>query len=380
MTKAVARGAFGPTAVALAAAAVLAAAPIARGENLVTVRAVYFREPSTRVVQPIAEISRDLPHGWDVRASYLLDAITSASMAAGTLTGDNIFTEIRNEVGLQVGKRIGRTQLNVGYHYSAESDYWSHTVNAAAAQHLWGDTGLLQASGGVSFDSMSSRGRTPSCAKPGELDCYLRSYFGGVGYTQIVSPVFIVQASVEAAYLDGFQANLYRSVTNLGYEAVPNTRLRVAVAPRAAYYVPGSGSGFQLHYRYYRDSWSVDSHTIEVRYYQALSDDLELRLSFRQYFQTPADFWCDWKPDPGCYGVDARYYPADPKLAPVRTSMPEIKLSWEAAGLRDTPFLGWFAAGTFEISYGRFIQSSSSQSGGNFGNAHLLQVGYAMPY
>lgn len=350
-------------------------ASIARGENLVTVRAVYFREPSTRVVQPIAEISRDLPSGWDVRASYLLDAITSASIAAGTLAGDNIFTEIRNEVGLQVGKRIARTQINLGYHYSAESDYWSHTVNAAVAQHVWEDTGLLQVSGGVSLDSMSSRGRTPACARPGELDCYLHAYFGGLGYTQILSPVFIVQAGVEAGYLSGFQANLYRSVPNHGYEAVPDTRLRVAVAPRVAYYFPSTGSGVQLHYRYYRDSWSVDSHTVEGRFYQALSDDLELRLSFRQYFQTAADFWCDWMATPQCYGQDARYYPGDPKLAPVRTSMPEIKLSWEAARLRDTPFLGWFAAGTFEISYARYFQSNAA-----LGNAHLLQVGYAMPY
>jgi Protein of unknown function (DUF3570) len=372
-----ARRAWGAAAIALS---VMVAPAEARAENLVTVRAVYFREPSTRVVQPIAEITRDLPGGWDVRATYLLDAITSASVAAGTLTGDNTFTEIRNEVGLAVGKRIAGTQINVGYHYSAESDYWSHTLNGAVAQHLWGDTGLLQASGGASFDSMSARGRTPSCAKPGELACYLRAYFGGVGYTQILTPVFIVQASVEAGYLSGFQANLYRSVPGHGYEAVPDTRLRLAVAPRAAYYLPGTGSGFQLHYRYYRDSWSVDSHTIEGRYYQELTDDLELRLSFRQYFQTPADFLCDWMASvrenaPSCYSPDARYYPGDPKLAPVRTSMPEVKLMWEAAGLRGTPFFGWFAAGTFEISYAYYFQSSST-----FGNAHLLQVGYAMPY
>lgn len=360
------------------AAAALTAVAVPRptaAENLVTIRAAYFREPSTRVVQPIAEIARDLPSGWDVRASYLLDAITSASVAAGTLTGDNIFTEIRNEVGLQVGKRTGNTQVRVGHHYSAESDYWSHTFTAAVAQHIWGDTGVVQASGGLGFDSMSSRGRTPACAKPGELDCSLRSYFGGVGYTQIISSQFIAQASAEAGYLNGFQANLYRSVPNHGYEQVPDTRFRFAFAPRAAYYFPSTGTGLQLHYRYYRDSWSVDSHTVEGRVYQALTADLELRVGYRHYFQTPADFWCDWMAAPGCYAPDARYYPGDPKLAPVRTYMPEVKLSWEAERLRGVPFFGWFAAGTFEISYAHYFQSSAT-----LGNAHLLQVGYAMPY
>jgi hypothetical protein len=246
------------------------------------------------------------------------------------------------------------------------------------AQHLWGDTGLLQGSLGASFDSMSSLSRTP--CKVGEFECYLQSYFGGVGYTQIVSPVFIVQASVEAGYLTGFQANLYRSVPGHGYEVVPDTRMRLAVAPRAAYYFPSTGSGVQLHYRYYRDTWSVDSHTVEGRFYQELTDNLELRLSFRQYFQMPADFWCDWMTavqsvSRSCYGPDARYYPGDPKLAPVRTSMPEVRLSWEAASLRDTPFFGWFAAGTFEISYARYIKSTAS-----LGDAHLVQVGYSIPY
>jgi hypothetical protein len=69
--------------VALAVIVAASVAPTtAPAENLVTVRAVYFREPSTRVVQPIVEIARDLPAGWDVRANYLLDAITSASVAA----------------------------------------------------------------------------------------------------------------------------------------------------------------------------------------------------------------------------------------------------------------------------------------------------------
>jgi hypothetical protein len=348
---------------------------LTRAENLVTIRGVYFREPSTRVVQPIAEISKDLPHGWEVRANYLLDAITSASVAAGTLNGDNIFTEIRNEVGLQVSKRFAQTQASLGYHYSAESDYWSHSINAAVAQHVWGDTGVLLASGGVGFDSMISRGRTPACAPRGELACHLRSYFGGLAYSQILGPRLIVQGSAELSYLSGFQANLYRSVPNLGYEQVPDTRWRLALAPRIAYYFPSSGTGLQLHYRYYRDSWSVDSHTVEGRVYQTLTADLEVRLSYRHYFQTPADFWCDWMAHPDCYASTARYYPSDPKLAPVTTDMPEIKLSWEAFRLRDVPFFGWFAAGTFEISYARYFQSSQP-----LGNAHLLQVSYAMPY
>jgi hypothetical protein len=54
--------------------------------------------------------------------------------------------------------------------------------------------------------------------------------------------------------------------------------------------------------------------------------------------------------------------------------MPEVKLMWDAARLRGVPFFGWFAEGSFEISYARFIQNTS------FGDAHLLQMGYTLPY
>ena len=59
---------------------------------------------------------------------------------------------------------------------------------------------------------------------------------------------------------------------------------------------------------------------------------------------------------------------------PVHTEYPEVQLIWQAEALRPFPFFRWFAAGTFEISYGHYFQSTS------FGNAHVLQTGYRMPY
>jgi hypothetical protein len=48
-----------------------------------------------------------------------------------------------------------------------------------------------------------------------------------------------------------------------------------------------------------------------------------------------------------------------------------MQLVWQADALRDVPFLRWFSAGAFEISYGYYFQSTV------FGGAHLLQTGYA---
>jgi Protein of unknown function (DUF3570) len=359
-----------------------------RAEDRVTIRGAYFREPSTRVIQPMVEITKDLPGGFDLDAHYLVDTITSASAAAGT-TVDSIFTEVRNEVGLGVGKNWDRTRVTLSYKYSAESDYWSHALWASLARRFWGDTATIGAFGGFSLDSVGFRGRTPPCLAADGFSCPLDSVFAGVAYTQVLSPVAIAQVNLDSSTLWGFLANPYRQVANVGPEVLPERRLRTALSARVAYYVPEAWTGFQLQYRYYRDfypgslggasdPWGLSASTIEGRVYFRLRRDLEVRLLYRQYFQQPPNFWCDVPTNPGCTPAQSMppssYASTDPALGPVRTEYPEVKLIWDADALREVPFLRWFAAGTFEISYGRYIQNDA------FGSAHVLQTSYSMPY
>jgi hypothetical protein len=377
------------------------------GDDVVSVRGAYYREASTRVIQPMVEVRRDAPsEGLDVDAHFLIDSITSASAAAGTAV-DNVFTEIRDEVGLRVRRRFERSDVVLSYKYSAESDYWSHSVGASYGSRLWDDTAALRLSFGRSFDTMTNKSQMPTCAPNMTAPrCTLDTWYAGVSYSQVLSPVAIAQVSYEAVYLDGFQGNVYRTVPsfNNAPEYLPPHRLRNAITPRIAYYLPGSGTGFQLHYRFYfdlypgdyatpSDPWRLIGNMIEGRVYQQLTPTLEVRLLFRYYRQNHPRFWCapPTRPTtlpptdfcamstdpPSGYrtGADgAKYFTSDPKLAPIHTEYPELQLVWDADALRDVPFLRWFAAGSFEISYGYYYQSDS------FGNAHVLQTGYRLPY
>ena len=361
-----------------------------RAEDRVTIRGAYYREPSTRVIQPVVEITKDLPNGFDLTAHYLVDTITSASAAAGTSV-DSIFTEIRNEVGLGVGKTWDRTRLTLSYKYSAESDYWSHAWWASLSQVLWGNTATVGAFGGLSLDSVGFRTRTPSCRAADNFSCPLNSAFGGLGYTQVWSPVFLTQINLDVAYLDGFLANPYRQVAGIGPEVFPDQRLRTAISVRAGYYFPEIETGLQAQYRYYRDfypgalqpgesqdPWGLSASMLEGRIYHRLSRDLEVRFLYRQYFQQPPAFWCDVPANAGCgptsISVSPTYASSDPAIGPIRTEYPEVKLMWDADSWQSIPFFRWFAAGTFEVSYGRYFQNDA------FGDAHVLQTGYSMPY
>jgi hypothetical protein len=374
--------------VAAGALVVAAASRPARGDDYVTLRGAYYRELSTRVIQPTLEVERDdVATGVDVKAHFLVDAITSASVAAGTSV-DSIFTETRNEVGLTLRKRWSRAEATLGYKYSAESDYWSHAVGGSLARRLWGDTARLALSFGINRDTVYRPGLTPLCAQAPSTTCWLHGYFLGASYTQVLSPVWLAQVSVESTRLSGAMANFYRAVPNHDYEVLPGTRLRNALSGRLAYYVPRTGTALRLLYRYYFDlrpcdlggspcdaggePWNVRSHTLEGRVYQPLTRSLDVRLSYRWYYQSHANFWRA----PGAMPLDesAAYVSTDPKLGPVTTKYPEVKVFWLADALADVPVLGWLSAGTFDVSYGYFIQSTT------FKNAHLLQLGYTMPY
>ena len=371
----------------------LAAGPV-RADDYVSVRGVYYREPSTRVVQPIVEVERDSPSGIDVGAHFLIDAITSASASAGT-GRDVIFTETRNEAGLMLRKRWSRSEISAGYRYSAESDYWSHSVGISGATRLWADTATLRLALGRNFDSMASRLRLPDCAVAPSTSCPLDVWFAGVSYTQVLSPVAILQANFDSAYLEGFQGNLYRTIPDGRFEVLPypagglvgqGRRMRHAAAVRLGYYFPETATGIQVAYRYYwdwfpgtsatpYDPWNLRSHTGEARVFQEIAPDLELRVLYRVYWQPHgAAFWCDTVANRSCYLPTDPYYSNDPKLGAVTTHYPEAKLYWRAEALRPYPFFRWFAAGSFEIAYGHYFQST------NFGGAHVLQAGYTMPY
>jgi Protein of unknown function (DUF3570) len=374
------------TLAALTLAAPWLAASAARADNHVTLRGQYYREPSTRVVQPVVEIEKDLPNGMDVNTHVLLDAITSASAASGP-AGDTIFTEVRDEAAIRLGKSWSRLRLTLGYSYSAESDYWAHTVVAGGAVRLWGDSATLSFSLGGGHDTVSKRVQGAAPRPPDRMA--LRQAFAGAWYSQILSPTVLVQGGYETAFLDGYLGSPYRPVAAKGIEVVPDRRWRHALGARGAKYFPDSGTGFQVHYRYYfdvypgskaafdgQDPWHVTSHTVEVRVFQRLTPTLEARVTGRFYSQGAAAFWCDVSQSASCLGdpIRTNVYTSDPKLSSLSTKFLEGKLYWDAASWRGLPFAGWFAAGTFELSYGYYWQSTS------YAGAHVLQAGYTIPY
>jgi len=352
-------------------ALVVLASP-ARAEDRVTVRGAYYREPSTKVVQPMVEVTKDLPGGFDVAAHGLVDAITSPSVATGVM-GDNIFTEHRKEAGLSVGKTIRRTHLALSYRQSREPDYIAHAVGLQTAQGIWENSGTIAFNVAYSHDTLGPF-----------LNHSLDVAFAGVSYEQALSPVLLAQVGYELSYVNGYLCNPYEPT---GRPECPQQRVRHAAVARVARYFPQVAAGVQLYYRFYYDQWwdprpdpwGLTAHSIEGRLYQEIGPHVEVRVSYRYHTQGWAQFaFCSRDPsraaDPACGPEILVFHTGDEKFGPLRTQLAELQLTWEARALEGLPVLGWFALGAFEISYGRYFQTTHYQ------NAHLLQTGYSLPF
>jgi hypothetical protein len=368
--------------VVLAAAVVALVAP-AHGEDRVTVRGVYYRENSTKVVQPVFEVTKDLPYGFDVGAHGLVDAITSPSILAG-VPGDDILTEYRKEAGLSVGKTFqDRTHVGLSYRQSREPDYIAHSVGLELDRGIWENSGSVAATFAYSTDTIGPN-----------LDLFLKTYFFGVAYTQAISPVALAVVGYELTYMDGFWCNPYDlDPFGRGRANCPDQRFRHVAAARFAYYVPAWSGGLQLHYRFYLDHYPGElpeekptnplhliSHSVEARLYREMGDGFELRLSYRFHSQGAARFsFCNSHAanvaaPPGCEGVTDVFFASDQKLTTYDTHFLEMKLYWEARALARVPVLAWFAEGAFELSYGHYFQPT------HYGGAHVLQTGYTLPF
>jgi hypothetical protein len=377
-----------------------AAHPQSPIEDRITVRGAYFREASTRVIQPMMEASKTLPWGMDAGGHFLVDAISSASVAQGVMT-DKVFRETRYEGSLQLGITLpDTTRLGAFYRYSTEPDYKSHTAGGSVTREVWQRTGVVGLAAAGTWDSVRPHGQT---RKSHEV------YFVGASYLQVLGPTTIVQGLYEVFNQRGFISNPYISHANLGRDVVPNRRLRHAAVVKGAQYFPSVTAGLQLHYRFYFDQksltntgpWGMTAHTVEARVHKDLSRDVELRLDYRFHLQNAARFWCNSDPgqggEIGCYPMGATYHSVDPKFGDATTHVAQGKLIWDTrlfGGLGGAFDL--LAGGSFEVSYAYYFENTSYGMlfndsnappvvgdlpwGRSHGGAHLIQTGYSLPF
>ncbi len=300
----------------------------------VEARGNYYWERSTRVIAPELTAQTESPGGLRLRANYLVDTITSASVAAGAITDDR-FTEIRHDVSVGTGYEIdlhdAHLDLSLDARYGVEPDYTSTGGTLGAALSLNDRATVFRLGTSYVHDVVGKKlrganrdadGRDLSDrGTQGRLDALALN----VAFEQVLTPRLVLALGYDLGLLAGYQHNPYRTVGVGGGAPVeerhPDDRTRHNAHARLALHVPQTGTSIHGMYRAYLDSWDIAALTPELRLYQELGEMFMLRLRYRYYTQTRAFFQ---RPDG--YSTEDRYVTDDPKMAAFQSHL--IGLMW----------------------------------------------------
>ena len=376
------------------ALAVLLVASTAAADGTLSMRGVYYKERSTRVMQPMLDGMFEVGTRGIANAHFLVDAITSASPGSGAAMAKP-FTEQRYEAGGGYTQEldgpialIDKLRLGGDARFSDESDYRSIAADVHADADLAQKNTTVGVGAGFSDDRADAAGAQGAlggimllCKDDAAMgatvgvstSCPLTIVNALASVSQIVGKDAIVGANYDIAYLDGYQSNPYRqvpepSIGTFVAERHPFTRLRQSAAVSARIFWPAAQITFIPAYRYYWDSWGIHAHTPEIRLVQEVGRHADASFMYRYYTQDAAFFWAPFYP---AAPTAARpYVTDDPKMSPFDGHILQAKLGifGEAFDLD-----GRWAGARFEGIMEYVIQHN------RFGNAVVAHVALTLP-
>jgi hypothetical protein len=275
--------------------------------------------------------------------NYYVDMVSSASI--DVVTQASPYTEERTQWSLGMDYLRGNTSMNLSYVSSVESDFDAETFGFSVSQDMFGDLTTLTLSYAYGNDLVGD------VTDPTFEEENTRQHYG-VGLTQILTRNMIASLNFETITDEGFLNNPYRSVryfdsnVALGYswepELYPGTRTSNALGLRLKYYLPYRAA-IEGEYRYFADTWDINSHTASIAYTQPFGK-WTFTGKYRFHDQTGAHFYSDLFPRSEATNFRGR----DKELSPLTSHTFKVAASYQFIG--DSNAWGFIKKGTINAS------------------------------
>ncbi|HVP59960.1 MAG TPA: DUF3570 domain-containing protein [Myxococcaceae bacterium] len=287
---------------------------------------VYGERSRTKVLEPIARITRLYPSGQTLSAQVALDVITGASptgalpsnsvqtttSASGRSSSSaadevptNSFGDFRVAGDLEWQRPLGRLlTATTGTHYSHEKDYQSLGLDGKLSLEFLQRLTTLTVGAGVNHDGVFPHGGTHAGLSDGSVVITRETNpkdvtTGLVGLSRILTRRWMVSADLSRALERGYLTEPYKVVSlfdpqtgdNTGQvtEKRPNRRTRSDVLLSSVYHF--DEDVLYLSYRNYWDDWGVASATYDVKYRIELDNHQFVQPHVRFYHQSAARFF-----------------------------------------------------------------------------------------
>ena len=276
---------------------------------------IYSDVDNVQAYSPQLGVQRAIDDdGGAIGGSVNVDVVSAASVdVVSHATSHFRETRVQGEVFAAKAFGEGDHLPRLGYRFSREPDYISHTGSLSLTSELGTSDSVLAASYAFTGDTISRSGSPRDAFRAN-----LFTHTATVGLTQVITSRLVLRGVYTFTGQWGYMEKVYRYVPlftpgaldaaqaagGVGFdnfdqyrsalrppEEVPDRRLRHAFAIRGLYYFPSIHASLRVDYQLYLDDWDMRAHTIEPALRAVVRRRWEVGGWARVYRQNGASFW-----------------------------------------------------------------------------------------
>lgn len=183
----------------------------------------------------------------------------------------------------------------IAWGFSDEKDYFSTHFSLGAERHFNDKNTTFSTSGAFSYDWIDPTDPGFSLARPSSGEKWSIEIFTGL--SQILSRSTTGQITINYKHSDGYLGDPYKAIQNVDgangllSDRRPGHKDQASFLGRLRQHVEAANASAHIDYRFYVDSFDVTSHTVDLAWYQTVTNWLTIIPSVRYYSQSKADFY-----------------------------------------------------------------------------------------
>lgn len=236
------------------------------------------------VKAPHVYVQAPIGSEWAIEGSWVGDSVSGASPRwHSQQTGASRMSDYRSASDLKVTRYFARAAVSASVAHSDEHDY---TSNAIGLDARWSSEDNNR-TWTVGYGSSKDRIDTTYSGNMTAVDQHKRTHEFMAGVTQVLTPTDIAQFNLTRGLGTGYFNDPYKLL-----DQRPNQRDTWIALARWNHYVERFDASIHSSYRYYSDTFGVNSHTIGVEWVQPVGK-WTFTPGVRYYSQSAANFYVD---------------------------------------------------------------------------------------
>lgn len=287
---------------------------------------IRIEEPAIYGLLPLGE-------RWSLSGSAVYDVVSGASPRYySSVSGASRVHEKRYSGDAEITYYGDRSSWGLSFARSQEHDYISNSVSA--------DGIVATADNNTAINFGVSAARDSIDPTNDIVDNEHRTTYAGiVGLTRALSSIDLVQVQGGYSSSHGYLSDPYKLFDNR-----PRRRNSGTGTVRWNHHIADWSSTLRSSYRYYRDTYGLQSHTVDLQWVQPISLRWILTPGIRYYTQNSARFYVDPPANGAPFPTlpDGAESSLDHRLSAFGALAPSLKLQWHISEHWSTDLRGEF--------------------------------------